>query len=573
MSNIAAYGRPGSGLGTALRGMTPYKTIVSILAAAILGLVLYPLGRMLARTVYSDGQIQTDAFMGVITAPWMWRMIQDTGLTVAVSGALALALAAFFAWINERTDAGFGMASTIIPLVPLLIPNVAIAIGWTFLLSQRVGFLTTFLESMFGWIPGFRVFSIYSWGGLVGLYTMLLMPYAYIIVSSAFKNVDPALEEASRVSGASVRRTAWKVSLPLVMPALMGAGLLLVIEGLSAYAAPVIIAPTASIDILSVRMVRMLTVNYPPDTPGALVLATILMTVILIMWVFQRQALSGGNFAKVSGRARADARVKLGIWRWPARALVLLYMMLASVLPLAALILVSVQPFWSGTNIFNNLSFQHYVALFEGRGSGATALRNSITIGVVGATIGMLIAAVLALYIRSSRSGYGRFLDGVSKLPAALPHVLVAIGFLVAFGAGPFYLAGTLTILLLAYLVIYLPQATIAASVAASQVGGEMEEASAMCKAGGGRTFFRISLPLMSPGLIAGWGLLFVLMAGELTAAALLANARTPVVGFVILEIFESGSYGLLAALATVVSLMSATVITAVTFLLMRRTT
>ncbi len=569
-SGAIALPRP-SRVGSFFREMSPYRAAVSILAALILGLVLYPLGRMLVRTIYADGQLQTDNFARVLTAPWLWNMIRDTSITVAVGGVLALLLASFFAWLNERTDASFGIAGSIIPIVPLLMPNVAVAIGWTFLLAPRVGFLTVFLQNTFGWIPGFSVFNIYSWAGLIGLYTMFLMPYAYVIVSSAFKNVDPALEEASRVSGATVMRTARTISLPLVMPAIMGAGLLLVIEGLSMYAAPVIIAPTASIDILSVRMVRMLTVNYPADVAGALVLASILMSVILVLWLFQRKAITGGNFAKVSGRARADARVQLGIWKWPARALVISYMAMASVLPLAALVLVSLQPFWSGTNIFNNLSFQHYITLFEGR--GAVALRNSATIGVVGATIGMLMAALLSIYIRSSRNAYGQFLDGVTKLPAALPHILVAVGFLIAFGGGPFYLAGTITILLLAYLVIYLPQATIAASVAASQVGGEMEEASAMCKAGGTRTFLRISLPLMSPGLLAGWGLLFVMMAGELTAASLLANARTPVVGFMILEIFESGTYGPLAALSTIVSLMSAIVITGVTFVLLRRTT
>jgi iron(III) transport system permease protein len=551
--------------------MTPYRAAVTILAVTILVLVLYPLGRMLVRTIYADGQIQTDSFVRIITAPWLWGMIQDTGITVVASGALALIFASLFAWLNERTDASFGMIGNIIPIVPLLIPNVAVAIGWTFLLSPRVGFLTVVLQQLFGWIPGFRPFSIYSWAGIIGLYTMFLMPYAYVIVNSAFKNVDPALEEASRVSGATIARTAWKVSLPLVAPAILGAGLLCVIEGLSMYAAPVIIAPTAAVDILSVRMVRMLTVNYPADVAGALVLASILMSVILVLWLLQRGVVTAGNFAKVSGRAKADARVQLGIWKWPARALVIAYMLMASVLPLAALILVSLQPFWSGTNIFNNLSFQHYATLLDGR--GADALRNSITIGIVGASVGMVLAALVATYIRTSRGAYGRILDGVTKLPAALPHILLAVGFLIAFGGAPFFLAGTIAILLLAYLIIYMPQATIAASVAASQVGGEMAEASAMCKAGGTRTFLRISLPLMSPGLVAGWGLLFVMMTGELTAASLLANARTPVVGFMILEIFESGTYGPLAALATIVRLMSAIVITGVTVLMLRRTT
>ena len=554
--------------------MSPYKVVVSLLVGAILLLVLYPLARMLLRTVYDNGAFQFGAFAGVFTAPWLPGMLQDTAIAVGTSGVLALVIASLFAWINERTDAGFGLVGNIIPLVPLLIPHVAVAIGWTFLLSERVGFLTVFINWALGsWMPGVRSINIYSWGGLIGLYTMFLMPYAYVIVSSAFKNVDPALEEASRVSGATILRTALRVSLPLVMPAIMGAGLLLVIEGLSLYSAAVIIAPTAGIDILSVRMVRMLTVNYPPNVSGALVLASILMAVILFAWVFQRRVMASGNFAKVSGRSRDDTLVKLGLLRWPARALILTYMLLASVLPLGALILVSLQPFWSGTNIFSNLSFQHYIELFDGTGSGATALRNSITIGIVGASIGMLLAAVLALYIKSASPGQGRFADTVSKLPAALPHILLAVGFLVAFGGAPFYLAGTIAILILAYLVIYLPQASIAASVAAGQVGGEMAEASAMSGAGGGRTFWRISLPLMSPGLVAGWGLLFVLIAGELTAASILANAKSPVVGFVILEIFESGSYGLLAALATVISLMSAAVISGVTFLLSRKTT
>src|SRR3546814_3904147 len=165
-------------------------------------------------------------------------MVHDTAIAVGASGAVAMSIASLVAWINERTDAVFGLAGSIIPLVPLLIPHVAVAIGWTFLLSERVGFLSVFLNWAFGsWIPGIESLDIYSWGGLIGLYTMFLMPYAYVIVGSAFKNIDPALEEASRVSGGSVGRTALRVSLPLVLPAIMGAGLLHVIEGLSLYSA------------------------------------------------------------------------------------------------------------------------------------------------------------------------------------------------------------------------------------------------------------------------------------------------------------------------------------------------
>ncbi|WP_108461475.1 ABC transporter permease [Devosia naphthalenivorans] len=550
-----------------------FRSVVVILVLLLLLLVLYPIGRMVLRSVYADQAWQFAAFFDVLSSDWLPGVVADTGITVAVSGFCALCIASLFAWINERTDASLGVFGNLIPLVPLLIPHVAIAIGWTFLLNEKVGFISVALDNLLGsWLPAVSSINIYSWGGLISLYTMFLVPYAYVIVASAFKNVDPALEEASRVSGGSMWRTATKISLPSIAPAIIAAGLLLVIEGLSLYSAAVIIAPTAGIDILSVRMVRMLTVTYPPDLAGSLVLGMMLMAVILFIWVFQRKALMGGNFAKVSGRARADSMVKLGALRWPARMLILSYMMAASILPLAALILVSLQPYWTGTNIFANLSFQHYEALFWGGGSEIEALRNSVLIGVVGATMSMLVAAVLVIYIKSAKPVMSKVADGVSKLPAALPHVVIAIGFLLSFGAAPFHLSGTVMMLLMAYLVIYMPQASIAASVAGGQVGNDLTEASAICGAGGGRTFFRISLPLMSPGLIAGWGLLFVLMAGELTAASILANARAPVVGFVILEIFESGSYGTLAALASVVSLLSAVVIVCVGSVFVRRT-
>lgn len=554
------------------RRMSLFGIVAGVVMIGAVALIVYPLGNMLVRTFFADGSLNLGAFASVARAGWFGGMVRDTVIVVVCSGLLALAIAAFFAWVNERTDAGLGTLGTILPLVPLLVPNVAVAIGWTLLLSERVGFLSAPLSKLLGGVfPAVNEINIYSWGGLIGLYTMLLVPFAYVIISSALKNVDPALEEASRIAGASPLRTMWKVSLPAIMPAVLGAGLLLLIEGLSFYAVPVIIAPTAGIDILSVRLVRMLTVTFPPNIQEALVLCTLMTATILLLWFVQRLVMAGGAFAKVTARARADTLIRLGPWKWVVRTLLIAYIVVASILPLLALILVSLQPFWTGTNIFANLGFQNYVWLFSG-GIGAQALRNSVLIGVVGASIGMLVAATLAIYSARVGPPVSNWIDGVTKLPAAMPHVVIAVGFLITFGVAPFYLTGTLSILILAYIVIGMPQASIAATAAATQIGSDMTEASAIAGARQGRTFRRILLPLMSPGLIAGWGLLFVLMVGELTAASMLSSTRTPVVGFVILDIFEAGSYGQLGALATVVSLLSATVVTGMMYLTLRRT-
>jgi iron(III) transport system permease protein len=155
-------------------------------------------------------------------------------------------------------------------------------------------------------------------------------------------------------------------------------------------------------------------------------------------------------------------------------------------------------------------------------------------------------------------------LDAVIKLPAAISSMVVAVGFILAFSGPPFNLNGTLLILLLAYVVIYLPQASVAADAASSQIGRELHEASRVSGAGTGRTFRRVSLPLMMPGLAAGWALLFVRMVGDLTASAMLAGNANPVVGFRILDIFQNGSYALLAALATVLTGINLLIVLAV---------
>lgn len=189
------------------------------------------------------------------------------------------------------------------------------------------------------------------------------------------------------------------------------------------------------------------------------------------------------------------------------------------------------------------------------------ALQNSLTLGVLGATIGMVVAAILALYVQRVGRGAARLIDVTIKLPATISTIVMALGFVLAFSGSPFYLNGTFMILLLAYLVMYLPQGSVSADAAAAQVGKELEEASRICGRSGGGTFWRVSLPLMMGGLIAGWALLFVRTLTDLTASAILAGTGNPVVGSRILEVYEGASFSTLAALSTLLTLISAVVV------------
>jgi iron(III) transport system permease protein len=165
------------------------------------------------------------------------------------------------------------------------------------------------------------------------------------------------------------------------------------------------------------------------------------------------------------------------------------------------------------------------------------------------------------LFVQRSGRGAARLVDAAVKFPATISTIVIAVGFTLAFTGPPFNLQGTLWILLLAYLAIYMPQGSVAADAAASQVGDELTDASAICGAGGTRTFLRVSLPIMLPGLVAGWALLFVRMTGDLTASAILAGTGNNVVGFRILEVFEGGSFALLASLALALTVVTSTVL------------
>lgn len=206
-----------------------------------------------------------------------------------------------------------------------------------------------------------------------------------------------------------------------------------------------------------------------------------------------------------------------------------------------------------------------YASLFvPGQQAGAGLLRSAM-LGAQGATLGVAVAVIMVLVSRRAPGGLSRWITALAGLPGSVSHIVMAIGFILAFAGPPFNLAGTLTILLLCYVTIYMPQVYFSASSAIGQVGNELMDASHTSGAGAGRTFRRILVPLASRGIIGGWMLAFVLILGELTASVMLASTQTAVVGSVILDLYNNGTYPVLAALCAIVTVLSGLVLVLVT--------
>ncbi|TYB57397.1 iron ABC transporter permease [Nonomuraea sp. PA05] len=546
--------------------VTPFQVAGMLLALALGALAVYPLALVVVRPFFTGGRIDLTPIRETLAQPELTTLLWHTAVVVGGSGLAAMVIGSALAWVNERTDARMGLLTDVVPLVPFLLPPIAGAIGWSLLGSERSGYLNQLLRALGG--PG--PVDVHSWYGLIFVYTIYQVPYVFMIVSAGLRNTDAALEEQSRVSGAGPWRTLCRVSLPAVRPSLGAAALLVVWTGFGLFSIPAILAPQAGLDILSVRVVQLLSFTYPPETGVAVSLNLVVMLVVTLVWYAQTRLLRSSRTAGLGGKGARARPLRLGRWRAPVRAAVVAYLALTSVLPLGALVLVSLTGFWSGAVNWSRLNLDAVVRTLTDTAT-QEALINSLVLGVLCATIGVLAAAVVSVLVRRSGRRSGMLVDAAIKFPPTLSHLVVAVGFVLAFSGAPFHLGGTLWILMLAYVSLHMPQATTASDAAAGQVAPELTDASRISGAGQARTFRRITPPLMAPGLLAGWALLFVTIAGDISASAILAGTGNEVVGFRILEVFANGDYGMLGAISILLTLATSLVVLPVTWYARRR--
>lgn len=542
----------------------PFTAVATVITVLVATLAVYPVFRVILGLVMENGRFSADPLRRAFDVTDLGTLLLNTVVVVVVSSVIALVLGSMLAWLNERTDARMGTLTDSLPLIPFLLPPIAGAIGWVLLLSPEAGLLNAVLragiESVTG-APSAFALDIFSWYGLIFVYVLYQVPYAFMMVSAALRNLDTSLDEQSRVCGGGTWRTLFRVTLPAIKQAFGGATLLMMVQGFALFSVPIIIGTGAGIDVLSVRIVELLSFSFPPETAQAIGLSLIMVLFVAASWLVQARILRRGRFAAIAGKGQRSKPMALRGWRPVARLLMLGYGMVAVVLPVTALVLVTLNGYWTPDIEWSALSLDPFMDAVVRDGGALTALTNSVRIGLIGATVGMAAAAVIALFMLRNRKRYIRVLDGAIKLPGVVSHMVIAVGFILAFAGPPFNLAGTIAILLLAYIAIYLPEGSVSADSAASQVAPELGEASAVAGAGRGRTVTRIHIPLMLPGLISGWAYLFARMAGDLTATAILGGPSNLVIGYLILQVFQNGTYGQLAPIAVALTAISTLIV------------
>lgn len=543
-----------------------FGVLSGALGTVCAGIVVYLLARLALRLFFTGGHFDGEVFSRVFAYEGLVEVLFNTFAIVLASMILSLCIGAVFAWFMERTDARIGWLAGLLPMFSMILLPIAGAIGWVFLLAPQAGFINALLRGLLDWF-GVTLTSgplnIYSWTGMVLLYTAYMIPFAFLMISTGLRSSDPSMEEAARISGASLFQTLRHVTIPVLRPSLGAAALYIIWFGFSFFSVPVVIGTELGVNVLAVEIVRLVTFTYPSDIPVAIGLSVFLVLVLGTAWFFQGRILRANRHASIGGKGQRGAIVRLGKFKIWAQASLMMYVVLTFILPLGALMLVALNGYWTANISWGLLEVSNlWSGTLENRGA-MRSLSNSLRLSLIGATTAIIVAAIFSLYLRNSGSRWSQLLDGAIKLPSALSAIVIGLGFVLAFAGPPFNLGNTFAILLLCYIVLFLPQATISADAAASQIDRQLSEASWVAGAGGGRTFLRISLPLMVPGLIASWGLLFVWMTGELNASIMLSGTRVPVIGFQILQIFQTGGFPVLASLALVLTAINVVALSA----------
>jgi iron(III) transport system permease protein len=493
----------------------------------------------------------------VYTSPDLYRgTLPDTAIFVGASLSVAFAIAFGLAWLVERTELPFHSVFFVLILFPLLVPSVMLGIAWIQLFGPNAGWVNVFLRRFLTLDDG-GPFNVFSLPGLIASQVAALVPFVFLLLSATLKAMNPALEEASSVSGATPLVTFRTVTWPVLRPGILAPLMLAALITLEQFDLPLIVGVPARVDIFSTRIFYELNPDsgLPIYGRAAAIALPFLVIAVLLLWAYNYLIRQAQHYVTVTSRAYRVRRYPLGRWRLPALALLVSYVLLTGGLPAAALV-------W--TSVSGSLSFDAYARVLANPAFGRAVLNTLIVAGSSAAlvtTVGALLAWVL---VRSRMRG--RWLvEILSMVSMGIPSVIAGLATMILYLTVPVPIYGTIWILVLAYS-YRLAVATRVSRAGLTQLDRALEEASAVSGAAWPTTARRIVLPLLLPSLTASFVLLFAVGVREFTLPLVLGSPDNVVLGVVLWRLFEDGH----VAEASAVASMLIAIVVPVVFLLRR---
>lgn len=509
--------------------------VISISVLLLLYFVIFPMGILLYDSIIMDGELNLENYRNVYSQSVNWRALTNTvQLSLAVM-AVSVLITFPLAWLIGRTNMPGKKAYRTMLVSSYMIPPYVGAIAWVQLLNPSVGYL----NMIFKWLFGLEAapFDIYTFGGLGWVLTLFYSPFAFITISRAMEKMDPTLEEAARVSGASPLRTVFDVTLPLMIPSILAGGLLVFIAAGSCFGIPAIVGMPGNIEVMTTRIVTYIYMGDANGVRDATALAASLMFLANFLLFGMTWIMGQKDYTTISGKSTRPNIVELGKWKWPAFCLVGLYSMISIVIPLGSIVLTSLIKSMSRPITFDNLGFDAWVPVVTSA-QYMESIWNSVVYAVIAACIGTMLSLFVA-YLAVKTNVKGRSIpDLLVVIGGSTPSIVIALALIITFsGSYGLNLYSTIWIIIVSYLVKYMTMSvrTIAASL--SQVHSSLEEAALNSGADWLRCCKDIIMPLIAPSIIAGWFLIFMPSFYELTMSLLLYGSDTKTIGVLLYEL------------------------------------
>jgi len=505
------------------------------------------------------GQFTVAKYVAAYTDPGLAAMFWNTVFFTLGSAILATVLALFLAYLNTRTNLPWKFLFGIISIVPMMIPHILFAASWVLLLNPSNGILNRLAMELFG-LEG-APFNIYSLSGMILVEGLLDLPIAYLLIAPAMSAFDVSLEESSRVCGASNLRTLVRVTLPVLRPAILAAVILVVVRSLASFAVPSVIGMPGRIYVLASHIYRIVATGFAADYgQAAAVGMSALAASIGLICLYRYLTAASEQFVTISSRGFKPAVISLKNWRYPLFAVVAALSFVLIVLPVLVLVYTSLTPYVMAPSAraFSLMSWRHWSQVLADPVS-LLSLKNSIILGLAGATLGVMLSVFVAYVIVKVRTIGAGILESLTFLSFSFPGIVIGVGFMLFFVRTPLY--GTLWALLIGYIATYLPYGVKPLSSAFIQIHSHLEESSRVCGAPPFRTLRRIVIPLLIPGMVSGWILMATMFVRELTLSVVLSRPGTEVLAVQILRFAEDGLWGRLSALGIIMILISSTLV------------
>lgn len=501
------------------------------------------------------GSFTLSKYVAAYTDPFLLEVTYNTVVFVLGSSVFSTVLALFLAYLNTRTNIPFKPVFTVLSIVPMMIPHLLFSVSWALLLNPSNGLINLVLVDILP-LDG-APFNIYSLWGMVLVEGLLNMPIAYLIIAPAMASFDVSLEESSRVFGANVWKTLLRVTLPVLRPAILAAFVLAIVRSLASYAVPRVLGMPGRVDVLATYLYEMISTGFAPDYGKAAALGMSVLSASIALIVLYRALTSeSGRFVTISSRGFKPTVIQLNRARVPLFILVAALCLLMIVLPVAVLLYTSFVPYSMvpSARAFSMMTLKHWTDVLN-EPLSVLALKNSLFLAIVGATLGVLLSLFVAYVIVKLRTRAAALLESLSFLSFSFPGIVIGIGFMWFFVQTPLY--STLTALLLAYVAAYLPYGIRPMASAFVQVHAHLEESSLVSGASPLTTMRRIIVPLIIPGVVSGWILMATMFIRELTVSVVLSRPGTEVLAVQILSFADDGLWGKLSALGIIMIIIS----------------